>query len=254
MAQRAFRLITTWVGLDSLVIPNSLTSAPILVTVLPPSEQHGFDTDAMGDKKKEHHLIEASAEGAEALLDYAITSEAIKAIPIAGTVIKMVKAYGDFRSAMLHKKLSRFLGEPSLLATVAAQKMHDEIFDDPKRMEEVGEMVLMMLDKATDLQKPTLYGQIMAAYLGGVIEGNVMFSLMHAIDVSFILDVATFIRTRGGDVDNETLWRERLGGTGLLMPYQGNTWKDEGISYGLAPLGDSLLAVVDYCQGISSRT
>jgi hypothetical protein len=101
------------------------------------------------------------------------------------------------------------------------------------------------------MTKPLLLAKAFATYLDEEIERDALLMLMHTIDMSFILDLNTFIRTEGADVENEVLWRERLASSGLLLPFITGGLNDSEFQYGLAPLGTTFLHVIKYCEGLS---
>jgi hypothetical protein len=201
----------------------------------------------MTKPKKDRPFLEAFMANGEAAIDLVTKNDAIKAVPVIGTVFKLLKGLDDIRSRLFAAKLARFLSEPSLCSAAESRKLRRKLLNDD-RGQEVGETLLMVLDKVTDMSKPLLLAKAFAAYLDQAIEQEALLMLMHAIDVSFVLDLQTFIRTRGGDIENETLWRERLASSGLLVPYVTGTLGGSDVQYGLAPLGDTLLHVIDHCE------
>ena len=200
----------------------------------------------MTKPKKDRPFLEAFMSNGEAAIDFVTKSDAIKAVPVVGTAFKLLKGLDDIRSRLFAAKLARFLSEPSLRAASEGRKFRKEMLDDNGgRDQEIGETLLLVLDKVTDMNKPLLLAKVFAAYLDQAIEQEALLMLIHAIDVSSMLDLQMFIRNRGGDIDNETLWRERLASSGLLVSYVTGAIGGGDVEYGLAPLGDTLLHVVD---------
>jgi hypothetical protein len=204
---------------------------------------------SMSEPKKERNFLEAVLEGSEAAIDLVSDNEVVKAVPVIGTAIKMLKGWDDMRSRMLVAKLSRFLDEPALRTAAAARKVREGLLLDEVHDQEMGETIFMVIDKVTDMTKPILLAKMFAAYLDGVINRDFFLMLAHAIDISSVYDMNMMI-TQGRStmfqmIEMRTLWRERLGATGLYVPqFSGSL---EALDYKLAPLGIAFLAALDHC-------
>lgn len=202
----------------------------------------------MNEPKKDRHFLEAVLEGAEAAVDLATSSEVIKAVPVIGTAIKLLRGIDDMRSRMLQAKLARFLDEPALRSAAEARTVRTGLLEDDEHDIEMGHTIFMVIDKVTDMTKPSLLAKVFAAYLDDEIERDVVFMLAHAIDVSSVIDLKQMILADGDDIGNETLWRERLSATGLLHIYISSALTDSNVLQGLSPLGASFLAVIKHCE------
>lgn len=81
-------------------------------------------------EKRDRHFLEAFAENAEALLDLAVDNEAVKGVPVVGTLFKLFKGYQDLSSRILAAKLQKFLSEPSLRNALEARKLRQQILQN----------------------------------------------------------------------------------------------------------------------------
>lgn len=59
--------------------------------------------------RQERNFLEAFLEGGEAAIDLMTENEAVKAVPVVGTAIKLLKGFDDMRSRALAAKLTKFL-------------------------------------------------------------------------------------------------------------------------------------------------
>lgn len=187
-------------------------------------------------QKNDRNFLEALLEGAEAAVDFATKSEAIKSVPVVGTAFKMLRGFDDLRSRVLMGKLYKFLDEPTLRQALEAQRLRDEIVNKPGRDQEIGEMLFLVLDKVTDMTKPVLLARAYASYLEGLIDDFAFTAIAHAIDIAFLRDLLEFLDpARGPDT---TLWQQRLAAVGLLEVLD-ESWDRTVIKYQETPLGAS---------------
>lgn len=100
----------------------------------------------MNKPKKSGPLLEAISEIVEAGVDFAVSNEAIVAVPIVGAAYKIVQALDDYRARILRTKLERFLTEPSLHAAAEARKLSNALLVDDEHDQEIGETLLLVLD------------------------------------------------------------------------------------------------------------
>ena len=120
-------------------------------------------------KKKERNFLEAALEAGEAALDLLTDNEAVKAVPVIGTAVKLLKGVDDLRDRALAAKLETFIRHPSLQSDQVREKLKHGISSSEEEAIKVGEMLFLVLDKMTDLEKPRLLARVFRAYLDGVI-------------------------------------------------------------------------------------
>jgi len=184
----------------------------------------------------DRNFLEAVLEGAEAAIDFATESEAVKSVPIIGTAIKLVKGFDDLRSKALQAKLHKFATEPSLVHSLETRRFLSTVKED-EHYQKIGETLFLTLDKVTDLQKPVVLAQVFAAYLDGVVNAKTLLLLAHAIDTAFISDLEQFLDGRNDQVDDPEAGI-RLLTTGLLQV----------VEFKLTPLGRNLRAAVQHAR------
>jgi len=193
--------------------------------------------------------IEGALELAEVVVDSKISNEILSDIPFVGLAFKAASAAENYRQYALEKKIHLFCSEPNLRAAIEAKRLREKLLTDEKQDQQIGEMLLMVLDKVTDMTKPVLLAKIFAAYLDEVIEQESLLMLTHVIDISYIGDVLTFINTRKGEFDNSNLWRERLASTGLLETHVSGAIGNAGdIHHEPSPLGLTLYDIIDHYE------
>ncbi len=205
----------------------------------------------MGDKK-ERNFLEALLEGGEAALDLLTDNEAVKAVPVVGTAIKVLKGVDDARDRALAAKLEKFIQDPSLQSESAREKLKNGISTDAKEAVKVGETLFLVLDKMTDLEKPGLLARVFRAYLDRVISAAELRRLSHALDGAFTDDLMSLEHWQeSAHVSYGSEWKQPLVGVGLTRVVTGQTWNDiTEVHYELTELGRTLYETLWHARQI----
>jgi len=193
---------------------------------------------------KDKPTAEFLLEMGELVVDAMTTTDAVREIPVVGSAFKAVKAMDDIRSHLLARKIGKFLSEPGLVATVAALKASERIFEDPEHARAVGETLLMVLDKVTDLEKPVLLAKVYAAYLNGDIKQEMLMMIVHAIDISANIDLQMFIGNRAEIPSTSSEWKGRLVHAGLFKLGYASVQFGGAASASVTPIGQALKDIV----------
>lgn len=184
----------------------------------------------------------------ESAVDLLTDNEVVRAVPVFGTAIKLLKGVDDMRSRMLIAKLGRFLDEPALRSAAEARHARANLLLDDTHDAEMGDTLFMVIDKVTDMTKPMLLAKVFAAYLDDIIARDDVFMLAHAIDGSSVADLKQMIAVWGVHNRGLALWRERLAATGLFRISVSGKTNDSDVQYKISPLGATLLAAVRHCE------
>jgi len=193
-------------------------------------------------ERKERNFLEALLEGGEAALDLLTDNEAVKAVPVVGTAIKLLKGVDDARDRALVAKLEKFIQDPSLQSARAREKLRSGIAADLNEATKVGETLFLVLDKMTDLDKPGLLAKVFLAYLDNVISAAELRRLAHAIDGAFTDDLISLQNWQeSAHVAYASEWKQPLVGAGLTRVVTGQSWDSlTDVNYELTELGRKL--------------
>jgi hypothetical protein len=191
------------------------------------------------DKHAHSELIKALSETGEALIDLGLESEVVKAIPVVNLAAAMVKEVSNIRDRVLIGKLSRFLNEPRLKATLETEAMREKLLKD-EYAEVIGERLFLVIEKFSDLQKPVLLARVFAAYLNDELSRADFFVLAHAIDVAYIRDLERFIDAKTLVDGLEPPEIQRLTHAGLCMTFSNGALGSGGLQYHPAPIAQIL--------------
>lgn len=199
-------------------------------------------------QKKEKPVTELLLEVGESAIDLVTDNDAVRDIPVVGWAFKVARALDDIRSNLLARKIAKFMSDPSLLAAVNAQEESSRIHLNNEHANEVGETLLMVLDKVTDFSKPALLAKAYASYLDGIIDKELLLMLAHIIDISSKIDLQHFIERGRNTSTNSGAWEERLVHTGLFeLDYASVTYGGAAAT-SITPLGKALYRVLDHCE------
>jgi len=193
-------------------------------------------------ERKERHFLEAFLEGGEAVVDLLTDNEAVKAVPVIGTAIKVLKGLDDARDRALAAKLEKFIRDPSLQTERARQHLRTGIAGDPHEAAKVGETLFLVLDRVTDLQKPSLLARVFSAYLDDEISASDLRRLAHAMDAAFTDDLLALDDWQeSAHVSYGEAWKRPLVGSGLTQVVTGKTYQGStDVHYDLTTLGRTL--------------
>src|SRR5881628_3961387 len=106
-----------------------------------------------GSPKREHHFLEAGLQNAEVVMDLVTTNEVVRALPVFGTFVKLIKGVGDLRSRAFAAKLAAFVSSLDSRSDKAKAKLKKRLSDSPDEARKVGETLFLVLERMTDLEK-----------------------------------------------------------------------------------------------------
>jgi len=196
------------------------------------------------EDKKDRPLLESIFENAEAIFDATSNADVLKEIPLVATAVNLLRAADTIKEKLFAAKIYQFLQELDRISPSDIEKMRKKIADSSQESEKVGNTLLMVLDKVSDLDKPKLLGQLFIAYLDNVISADELRRLVHAVDVAFVDDLLELIRSSSSDPLGSHL--EFLVSSGLSCVLAGD-WDNIGeISYKKTELANKLLRA--YCH------
>jgi len=193
-------------------------------------------------EKKNRHFLEAFLEGTEAAIDLVTDNEAVKAVPVIGTALRILNGVDDLRSRAFAAKLFKFIQSPELQTEKARRKYREGISSSPDEAEKVGETLFLVLERMTDLDKPAMLAKVFAAFLDGRIDGNLLRRIAHAMDAAFTDDLGRLARWNA-DINPAYAieWMRPLSVSGLTHAITGRTYDQLGeVTYELTEVGKVL--------------
>lgn len=145
---------------------------------------------------QEKPIVEAALEGAEAVVDTLIGSEILKSIPVVGTAVKLIKGAGQIRDRIFASKILRFLQTLDTVSPQLKEEIRKRVAESPEDGRKVGETVVLLLDRLSEMSKAELLAVLFVAYSYGHVTSSEFQRLSHAVDAAFMDDLNSFLSSR----------------------------------------------------------
>ena len=206
---------------------------------------------------KEEPLIEAALENVEVLIDAFTENEILKSIPVVGTAIKVIKGAGDIRDRLFAAKLMTFLKALENVDPDIREKMRQRVAESPNESKKVGETVLLLLDRLSDLDKADIIAKIFIAYAYGHLKSNEFQRVSQAVDQAFVYDLSIFLESHNlpKKGPSQETFMQSLYPSGLTKIVGGKTFDTAGeLYYEISPLGNKLINAYNHGKKLSQTS
>jgi hypothetical protein len=192
-------------------------------------------------------IAEAALESSEVIADVLMRGEVLAEIPLIGTAIKICKAADSIRDRAFAIKLSRFILNLESVTDEQKAKLKEKMNAGTDEAQKIGETLFFVLERVTDLDKPSLLAQIFMAYIDGVVTSEELRRLCLAVDVAFAGDLQQLLTIDKISEKSEEFWMQQLVASGLTRIIAGKTFDESGmLFYELTPLGETLRKAYSY--------
>jgi hypothetical protein len=193
-------------------------------------------------------LAEVLIDVADVSIDAVIESGSLDGIPIIGLFTRGMKAICDFRGTLFMRKVATFLQQ---VAVASPEDRHRfvETLDDENQQYRFGEAILLLLDRAEDMEKPRIIGRLVAAIAAGQIKRDIAMRLAYMVGRSYSPDLQ-FLREFGSGTQGEnTPIAESLFSAGFLSNngiVDGGNWELKGNGGGIYELNTYGELIVEF--------
>ena len=189
-------------------------------------------------------FLEASLEGAEAIVDTLTENEIVKSIPVVGTALKIISGSIDLRDRIFLSKIQRFIEEVETISRDQKSDFIEIIKVDKESISVAGETALLVLDKLSDLKKAELLGLYYVSFLMGQIDQYKFRRIASAIDIGFIDDIEIFLSEGLDELQSQKYFMESLSSSGITMISSGKTVGAIGeLYYEASSMGRSMVEI-----------
>lgn len=179
----------------------------------------------------------------ETTLDATLESGLLRDIPVIGIISGMFKAGRDIRNSLYLRKIILFLKELSSL-TQKQRAAFVEGFQAEDDLHRFGVTILLLLDRAEDMEKPKIVGRLMAASIQGKIELAKALRLCSILDRCYVRDLELLRMFQNGVQGDLTPIAESLHAAGLISNAGidgGDAWgNNSGVIYCINEYGELL--------------
>jgi hypothetical protein len=126
----------------------------------------------------------------EVAIDALLNEGALKDIPVISTIRGLWQTGIAVRDYIFLQKLLRFLEELGDVSHQERVKMIEQLEQDSSYPQDVGENIILLLDKLDHLEKAKLVGRAFSAYCKGYIDSNTLERLIVSIDRIVLRDIS----------------------------------------------------------------
>ncbi len=138
-------------------------------------------------------LADIALENLEVVIDTMISNEVVREIPFLSTVVGLLKGAKNIRDRLFAQKLEKFITELTSIDEKAKQKLFEKIASDPEEAKRVGETTVLLLERATDIEKADIIAKMFLAYGLEHLTSSEFRRMCEAIDRAFIDDLNEFL-------------------------------------------------------------
>jgi len=104
-------------------------------------------------------------DAAEVALDSVMSEGVLKELPIVGSIVNLIHAGGKVSEELFIRKLLRFLQELKEVPIAERRALLRKYPDGSKKQQELGENLLLAIERLDDVNKPELMARIFRAYV-----------------------------------------------------------------------------------------
>lgn len=195
-------------------------------------------------KSKDRPVVEATLESTEAIADIWMRDEIFAEIPVFGTAIKLCKAADAIRDRIFASKLLTFCRDMANITEEQKKRLKEKTLANKAEAQKIGETLLFVLERVTDLNKPALLSRIFLAYIDGAVPAEEFRRLCHAVDTAFSDDLLRLLTADVIHGKSDEYWMQYLAPSGLTRPIGSDMAREIGtIFYQITPLGTMLRTV-----------
>ncbi|MCU0546196.1 MAG: hypothetical protein MUE44_29195 [Oscillatoriaceae cyanobacterium Prado104] len=190
-------------------------------------------------------LSSVARDLSEVALDAALKEGVFRDIPVFNTIVALYQAGVEIRQHLFIKKVINFLQQLSNTPFEKRQKFVEEIEQDPRKKREFGETLVLLIDRADSLQKPSILGRLLKHHILDNISYEDVTRLSFIVDRVYISDLNYLLEFKPGIQNNPNI-AASLQSAGLLSfaGMDGGTLNElfsGGVVYELNEYGKMLL-------------
>jgi hypothetical protein len=169
---------------------------------------------SLPDSLRGEHLTNAVAVLADIGIDQAINSGALDGVPIIGALTGLYRAGKEVSGILFLRQIARFLQGVGALSQADREAFADSIYARGEA-QRFGETILLLIQKADELDKPALIARILVAHVRGDFDYPTFLRLSLMVNRSVFEDLQLLKSFKDG-VPEDTERAEALFSAGFL--------------------------------------
>lgn len=129
---------------------------------------------------------------AEPFTDSLLNDGIIKDMPVLGSALKIAYLCKSINDHFFVRKVERFI---FCLRTIGQKKVYKFLksLEHRKYRKKVGEVIVLLLNRYDDLEKPEIMAEVFKAYIQGAVNFDQFYRLCSGVDKAFISDLKLFV-------------------------------------------------------------
>lgn len=135
---------------------------------------------------------EIGSDLSEVVLDSLLDDGVFKEVPIVGTILGMSKTAIRLKDYLFTKKVLKFLHGLSSISTEEKEEFLGKLKDE-KRERELGEALILYLDRHENFKKPELLAKVFKAYIQHHLTNEQFHLLAASIDKALVKDIEILV-------------------------------------------------------------
>jgi len=197
---------------------------------------------------KDRPIVEAVLESGELIVDVLMHGDVLADIPFIGTAIKWCKAKDSIKDYAFASKLAQFVQNLEGISQEQRNGLKEKMNAGTEEAQKIGETLFFVLERVTDLDKPSLLAKIFLAYVDEIITGEELRRLCQAVDTAFSDDLQQLIDVQLVPPKSAEPWMQHLVASGLTRLRGAQTIDDisNHIYCEITPLGKALRIACAY--------
>ncbi len=132
-------------------------------------------------------------DAAEVALDSVMSEGVLKELPIVGSIVNLIHAGGKVSEELFIRKLLRFLQELKEVPIAERRALLRKYPDGSKEQQELGENLLLAIERLDDVNKPEILARIFRAYVNEEFDSLTFTRLARALQ-RFNLPLFTYLK------------------------------------------------------------
>jgi len=197
------------------------------------------------DSITSERIISLGRDVVEVALDNNLNEGVLREIPVVNNLYNLGRATVAIYHRLLINKMINFLGELSNVSSEKRQSFVEDINKDPQKKRVCEETLLLLIDRADSLEKPSILGRILKHHILDNISYEDAMRLSFIVDRVYMSDLDYLTRFSSGiqrkpDIDASLQSAGLLKWAGEDFGYVGKP-SSGGVLYELNDYGDMLL-------------
>ena len=188
--------------------------------------------------------VEIIGDVSEFTIDQILSDGLLKEIPWVGWISKGLSLWNTIGDRILIAKIARFLFKLESLNKIEKKQFTERLKKDKKFKKEVGNKLLLILDKLEDLSKCDILAAVFDHYITEDIDYSEFDRLSHSIQQAHTADLASLLE--GSRINYEGLLNSGLSQVTRKITFQPRAGETEiELSLELSKVGDLLKSIMN---------